>query len=100
MPKSALVSPLDEIDTSDLYRMLGEAWCAQFLPHKGESYTIESNQKIGKREFASLRRFLKPGLAQDDRLAIMSAVTEATREKSLWRMPADIVATLTSRESV
>ena len=89
-----LANPLDELDRAALYSLLGDAWCAQFEPEKGVSYCIESNRKIGEREFMAIVRFLPSAVEPTDRLAVMRAVTRTIKDNGFWRMPAYVVAAL------
>ena len=93
-------SPLDDLDTASLYGMLGDAWCLQFEPKKGESYCLESSVKIGKREFDAIVPFLRAGLVPTNRTEVIAAVKQTIKENDFWHMPVYVVAALVAREGM
>lgn len=96
----ALGTPLDELDASALYRLLGNAYCAQLTFRGGEAHDLGSSCEIGKREFETLVPMLREDLKQACRFGIVSGVTRTIERSATWRMPATVVAVLAIKENL
>lgn len=92
--------PLDELEDAELYRLLGDAWYAQFQPKRGEAHFIAPSAEIGKREYDSLLPQLREDLQQPCRYGVVACVTTAIRRSGAWRMPASVVAVLAVRHGL
>lgn len=98
--KSTIPSPLDELDEFELYRMLGEAWYAQFRPQLGSCYFLAPSAEVGRREYNALLPKLRESLARPRRLTVLGCVTSTIQQSEKWRMPATVVATLAIKQGL
>lgn len=86
--------PLDRIDDIELYRMLGEAWYAQFSPDFNELYYLAPSAEIGEREYKSLLPQLRDDLRRRCRDGAVACAISTIQRLGTWRMPATVVAAL------
>lgn len=93
-------SPLDELDQTALYKLLGEAWYAQFKPKSGEAYYLGSSAEMGKREYDTLVPVLIEGSSLPCIYGVVAWVTDALLRSGTWRMPASVVAALAVQQGL
>ncbi len=87
-------SPLDELNETALYKLLGDAWYAQLKTDKGGSYFFPSSVDVGKREFDAVASILTEALRQPYFHGVPARVASALQVEASWRMPASVVAAL------
>ena len=95
-----LESPLDELDQTALYKLLGEAWYAQFKPETGGAYELGSSAEIGKREFDALVPMLREDLCRPCIYGVIACVSKVLQRSGSWRMPAAVVAVLAAQRKL
>jgi hypothetical protein len=88
--------PLDELNETALYQLLGEAWCAYF--RKGNS--LPTSVDIGKREFNAVAPILAEALRQPYFQGVPARIASALEVEATWRMPATVVAALAQRKGM
>jgi hypothetical protein len=88
---------LSDMAEPGLYRLLGEAWYANFKPKAGEAYLLDSPVRIGKREFDELAPMLRHDLRQPYDYGVVACVAETIRRRGHWPMPMYVVAALVVR---
>ena len=87
-------SPLDDLNETALYQLLGDAWYSQFITQKGKSYFLPSSVDVGMREFDAVALILIEALRQPYFNGVPARVASALQVEASWRMPAMIVAAL------
>lgn len=92
--------PLDELEESQLYRLLGDAWYAQFKPDPGQTYYLPPSAEIGKREYDSLLPRLREDLRRSCRYGVVACVASTIQRTGAWRMPASVVAVLAIKQGL
>lgn len=93
-------SPLDELEDAELYRLLGDAWYAQFQPRIGDGYFLAPSAEVGKREYDKLAPLLREELRRSRRYGVVACVTSTIQRADTWRMPASVVAVLAVRHGL
>ncbi len=88
---------LSDMAESGLYRLLGEAWYANFKPKAGEAYLLDCPVTVGKREFDELAPMLRDDLRQPYDYGVAACVAQTIRRCSRWPMPMYVVAALVVR---
>ena len=88
---------LSDMAENGLYRLLGEAWYAEFKPKAGEAYLLDSPVQVGKREFDELAPMLREDLRQPYDYGVTACVAGTIRRCSRWPMPMYVVAALVVR---
>ena len=88
---------LSDMAENGLYRLLGEAWYAEFKPRAGEAYLLDSPVRVGKREFDELAPMLRHDLRQPYDYGVAACVAGTIRRCSRWPMPMYVVAALVVR---
>ena len=91
-------TPLDELDTSSLFHLLGSAWYAQLKVSGGEAHYIAPAQEIGEREFDFLAPLLKADLTTPFEFGVVDTVNTTIRNFASWQMPAPVVAALALKQ--
>jgi hypothetical protein len=94
------VSPLEESDSSTLYKLLGDAWYAQLKPSDGASYYLPSSTDVGKREFATVAPHLFEALRQPFYHDFFAILERTIQREAAWKMPPAVVAALALRVPV
>jgi hypothetical protein len=87
-------SPLDELNETALYQLLGDAWYAQFAINNGLGHFLPSSVDVGKREFDAVASVLTEALRQPYFHGVPARVASALKVEATWRMPASVVAAL------
>ena len=90
-------NPLDEMDETALFKMLGDAWIAQSNPVQlkpESSRSTLSSVTIGKREFDTIVPILRETFNRPYRHGDAAGVANTLKGNSIWRMPAIIVVAL------
>ena len=93
-------TPLDELDETALYKLLGDAWYAQFKPKAGEGHYLGPTSEMGRREFALLVPWLREGSSRPCPFGIVAWVTNSVQRSGTWRMPANLVAALAVKQGL
>jgi hypothetical protein len=88
------VSPLDELNETALYAMLGEDWYARFKPNIGHINYLTPSSKIGMDEFATLAQLLRADLKNPYQHGLFDCVAQTVRRSGTWPMPVPVVAAL------
>ena len=88
---------LNDMAETGLYRLLGEAWYADFKPKAGEAYLLDSPVTVGKREFDELAPMLRDDLGQPYDYGVPACVSGTIRRYGRWPMPMYVVAALVVR---
>jgi hypothetical protein len=93
-------SPLDEMNETSLYHLLGEAWYAQLKTKNGAGYFLPSNIDVGKREFDAVAPILTEALRQPYFQGVSARIASALEVEALWNMPTSVVAALAHRRGM
>lgn len=93
-------SPLEELNETALFQMLGDAWYAQLQTRKGDCYLFPSSVDVGKREFNAVAPILTEALRQPYFQGVPARVASALQVEASWRMPAMVVAALAQRRGM
>lgn len=93
-------SPLAELDEPQLYRMLGDAWYAQFKLYPNQGYYLAPSEEIGKREYDLLAPQLREDLRRPSRYGVVACVMSTIQRSGAWRMPATVVAALAIKQGL
>ena len=97
---------LDDLDDETLYRMLGEAWNAQFgepwfaVYDKSNANYLETSADIGRREFAKLSFVLRERLSQHSQPAAVADVNAILKQANSWTAPAGVVEALAKHQGI
>ena len=93
-------SPLDELNETALYKLLGDAWCAQLSPELGSVHELTGAAHIGKREFDAVRAMLREDLGRPFHHGLVACVSRTIKRSGTWRMPASVVTALAIRQGL
>lgn len=92
--RASIPAPLERLDSHELYRMLGEAWCAQLKPEPGKTVYLPALSEIGKLDYETVSPRLRSELKKSNLDEIITVVAAAVQQHASWRMPATVVAAL------
>ena len=95
-----MLTPLVELDESELYKLLGDAWYAQLRVQHGEIYSFELPEKIGKREYQTLLARLREDLRLLCDGGPVARAVKTIQRSAQWRMPATVVAALAVKQGL
>ncbi len=90
-------TPLNELEETALFELLGDAWCAIFKPLPGGPDYFIPSVEIGMRECDTLRLQLSEGSVRPCEHGTAATVAEAVRTSSSWLMPMAVVVALTAK---
>ncbi len=90
-------TPLGELSTAALYKLLGEAWIAQLRPQAGENYYLGTSEEMGKREFDAIIPQLRDDLKRPYPHGVVDCVANTIHRSGTWPMPENLVAELAGR---
>lgn len=95
-----MLTPLVELDESELYKLLGDAWYAHLSIQQGKFCFFERSELVGQREFQTLL----PRLQEDLRLLCsdgpVARTVKTIQRSAQWRMPATVVAALAVKQGL
>lgn len=97
---ASIPAPLEKLDSNELFRMLGEAWCAQVKPEPGRALYLPALSEIGRFEYQALSPWLRIELEQTSRSDVVAVAAAAIKRHGNWRMPASIIAALAQKDGL
>ena len=94
------LGPLDQLNESSLYTLLGDAWYSQLKVEAGKGYFLPCSSEAGKREFEAVLPILSEALRQPYHQGDASRVASTLKVGATWKMPAMVVVALARRRGM
>lgn len=91
MQATTVPQPLRDLESAELYRLIGETWCAQLRPVPGSAVYLPSVEDIGRMHFRMLAPLIRFERQRHPEKSLLDATTAAIQQAD-WVAPATVVA--------